>query len=251
MNRKIGIFDSGLGGLSILKELINVLPNEDYLFYEDSLHSPYGEKNDEELFRITSYIVEYLLKNNCKIIIIACNTATVSCLERLRDKYPNTIFVGTVPAIKIAYDCGYKDTLVLATPYTINSKKVDNLINTYKDYNQKITLISGRNLANLIDMGNTKKIKSLLSNILSSYQNTDSLVLGCTHYSLIKNEIKKILPNTILLDGCIGVVKEVKFQLEKHHLLNQSKERGKVIIENNKYANLVLMSYDFLKNKIN
>ena len=119
---KIGIFDSGLGGLSILKELISTLPNEDYLFYEDSINNPYGEKSDDELFSITSNIVEYLLENNCKIIVIACNTATTSCMKKLREKYKDTIFVGTVPAIKVAYDNNYKGTLVLATNYTINSK---------------------------------------------------------------------------------------------------------------------------------
>ena len=81
---KIGIFDSGLGGLSILKELLSILPNEDYLFYEDSINNPYGEKSDDELFSITSNIVEYLLENNCKIIVIACNTATTSCMKKLR-----------------------------------------------------------------------------------------------------------------------------------------------------------------------
>ena len=99
MNDKIGIFDSGLGGLSILKELLSILPNEDYLFYEDSINNPYGEKSDDELFEITSNIVEYLLKNNCKIIVIACNTATTSCMKKLKEQENNTICVGTVPAI--------------------------------------------------------------------------------------------------------------------------------------------------------
>ena len=133
MNKKIGVFDSGLGGLSILKELIKLLPNEDYLFYGDSINNPYGDKSDEELLTITSHVVDYLLDNDCKIIVIACNTATTSCLKKLREKYPNTIFVGTVPAIKIAYDNNYKNTLVLATPYTIKSKRVRELIHDYKN----------------------------------------------------------------------------------------------------------------------
>ena len=101
MNRKIGVFDSGLGGLSVLKELRKTLPNEDFLYYEDSIHVPYGEKSDEELLTITSHIVDYLLENDCKIIVIACNTATTSCMKALREKYPDVIFVGTVPAIKL------------------------------------------------------------------------------------------------------------------------------------------------------
>ena len=94
---KIGLFDSGLGGLSVLSEIMKLLPNEDYLFYEDSINNPYGDKTEEELFKITSNIVEYLLKENCKIIVIACNTATTMCIDKLREKYSNTIFVGTVP----------------------------------------------------------------------------------------------------------------------------------------------------------
>lgn len=246
MNKKIGIFDSGLGGLSILKELVSILPNEDYLFFEDSINNPYGEKSDEELLNITSNIVEYLLENNCKIIVIACNTATTSCMKKLREKYKDTIFVGTVPAIKVAYDNNYKNTLVLATPYTIKSERVSDLLDTYRHPNQKITLISGSNLAHLIEKGNKKEITSLLENILSSYKNADSLVLGCTHYSLIKNEIKKVLPNTLLLDGCIGVANEVKHQLIKYNLLNMSQSKGEIIIKNSKSKDLVNRSYDIL-----
>ena len=84
MKKKIGVFDSGLGGLSILKELVRIMPNEDYLFYEDSINNPYGEKSDVELLKITSKIVDYLLENDCKIIVIACNTATASCMKKLR-----------------------------------------------------------------------------------------------------------------------------------------------------------------------
>ena len=110
---KIGVFDSGLGGLSVLKEMMRVLPNEDFLFYEDSLNNPYGVKDEEELLEITSKIVDYLLDHDCKIIVIACNTATTCCMKALREKYPDTIFVGTVPAIKVAYDNNYKNTIIL------------------------------------------------------------------------------------------------------------------------------------------
>ena len=123
-NGYIGLFDSGLGGLSILKELMNTLPNEDYLFYEDSINNPYGVKSEEELLKITSNIVDYLLDRKCKIIVIACNTATTSCMKKLREKYPNTIFVGTVPAIKVAYDNNFKNVINLSTPYTCESKRV-------------------------------------------------------------------------------------------------------------------------------
>ena len=92
---KIGVFDSGIGGLTVLDSLKKVLPKEDYIFYADSIHNPYGEKTDEELRQITSEIVEYLKDRGCKIIVIACNTATTRCIDYLRDKYPDLIFIGT------------------------------------------------------------------------------------------------------------------------------------------------------------
>lgn len=160
-NQKIGIFDSGIGGLSILKELLKILPHEDYLFYEDSIHNPYGEKSEEELFDITSNIVDYFIGEDCKLIVIACNTATTSCMNKLREKYPNMIFVGTVPAIKVAYDNHYKDTILLATPYTIQSTRVEELLHDYQDINQKIYVVSGMNLANLIDNNDQEGINKL------------------------------------------------------------------------------------------
>lgn len=248
MNRKIGVFDSGLGGLSVLKELRQTLPNEDYLFYEDSIHVPYGEKSDEELLELTSHIVDYLLEHDCKIIVIACNTATTSCMKRLREKYPNTIFVGTVPAIKVAYDHHSKNTVILSTPYTTKSKRVQELIHDYHREDQKIMLVSGENLAGLIEENKHDEIMNVLNRILSPYKGVcDSVVLGCTHYSLIKEEIQSVLPNVSLLDGCVGISQEVKRQLESHSLLGDSKEYGTLEIVNTKNEELIKRSYEILE----
>lgn len=249
MNKKIGIFDSGLGGLSILKELLKVLPNEDYLFYEDSINNPYGEKSEEELLSITSKIVDYLLKEDCKIIVIACNTATTSCMKKLREKYPDTIFVGTVPAIKMAYDNNYKNTIVLSTPYTRNSKRVEELIDEYHNPNQNIINISGENLASLIEENKIEEIRILLNKILRPYKDCDSIVLGCTHYPLIKDEIKKVLPNTEILDGSNGVAREVKRQLETNSSLSNSKKRSNITIINTKDTSLIKRSVEILGGK--
>ena len=244
---KIGVFDSGLGGLSVLKEMMRVLPNEDFLFYEDSLNNPYGVKDEEELLEITSKIVDYLLDHDCKIIVIACNTATTCCMKALREKYPDTIFVGTVPAIKVAYDNNYKNTIILSTPYTTKSKRVEELLNDYTREDQIIINISGENLANLIELDKHDEIMKLLHRLLDDYKDkADSLVLGCTHYSLIKAEINEVLPNTVLLDGCLGVANEVKHQLEEHNLLENNS--GSLEIINSKSNDLIKRSYEILEN---
>ena len=247
MNGKIGVFDSGLGGLSVLKEIVKVLPNEDILYYEDSLNNPYGSKSESELLKVTSNIVKYLLENNCKIIVIACNTATTSCMKKLKELFPEVIFVGTVPAIKVAYDNNYKNTIILSTPYTNKSKRVEELIHDYKREDQNIINVSGENLANLVELDKKEEIKELLNSLLKQYDGVaDSVVLGCTHYSLIKSEIQEVLPDAVLLDGCLGVAKEVKHQLKDNKLLSDNLEKGEIFIENNKDNNLIDKSYDIL-----
>ena len=246
----IGIFDSGIGGISILSELIKIMPNEDYLFYEDSINNPYGNKTDEKLFGIACDIVDYLLENNCKIIVIACNTMTTSSMKKLREKYKNVIFVGTVPAIKVAHDRKMKRSILMATPYTISSSRVNELIHDYVSSDQSLELVSCENLANLIENNDIENIDLLLNKLLKHYDGVvDSVILGCTHYPLIKDRIEKILPNCSIIDGSAGVAKEVYNQLNINNLLS-TKEKGNVIIKNNKTKELVDRSYQILKDML-
>lgn len=224
MNQKIGVLDSGIGGTTVLKEIIKLLPNEEYVYYADTKNNPYGEKSEEELFNIVSKIVEFLInEKNCKMIVLACNTATTRCMKRLKKKYPNMLFVGTVPAIKVVTDHKFKNTLVLATPATIESERTKELIEVNKKGDQEITLISCKDLANAIERKDKAKIKSILLDLRKKTKDKkiDSIVLGCTHYSLIKKEIQSYFQDAILLDGAFGVAKEVKRQLTEHHLLNK------------------------------
>ena len=225
--QKIGVFDSGVGGLSILNELLKELPYEDFYYYGDSLNNPYGEKSDEELLKITSNIVEKLINKNCKLIVIACNTATTRCMKKLREIYSNVIFVGTVPAIKVACDKRFKNTLVMATPATIESERTYELIRENKRYAQNIYLLPCPGLANAIEQNDKEKIKRILQNDFKDYKDKeiDAIVLGCTHYPFIREEILEEMPNTVLIDGSIGVSKEVKRQLEEHGLLNDERVR--------------------------
>lgn len=223
MNKKIGVFDSGIGGTTTLKEIIKLLPHEDYIFYADSKNNPYGSKTKEELLNITSNIVDFLISKEVKIIVIACNTATTKCIKELREKYPNMIFVGTVPAIKVACDHNYNNTLVLATPGTISSDLTKELVDNNKKDNQNIYLLPCDNLANAIETGKEGKINSLLKEYLTPYKdkNIDAIVLGCTHYPLIKDKIQNYFKNAVILDGNIGVANRVKFLLEENNLLNK------------------------------
>ena len=235
-NNKIGMFDSGIGGLTVLKELRKILPNENYIYYADSKNNPYGEKSDSELMAIVTDIVDYLISKEVKIIVIACNTATTRCINRLRKMYPDMIFVGTEPAIKVACDKNYKNTLVMATPGTIKSERTHELVKLNKKRDQKITLLSCKGLADAIESGNKDNVNKVLHKLLDKYvdEDIDSIVLGCTHYPHAKKNIKELFPNAKLIDGNKGVSRQVKRQLESHNLLNNSTTRGKVKMIYNK-----------------
>ena len=233
MSNIVGIFDSGIGGLSVLRELEKILPNEDFYYYGDSLNNPYGEKSDEELFSITSGVVDYLVNKGCKLIVIACNTATTRCMKYLREKYKDVIFVGTVPAIKVACDRDFKNTLVMATPATIESERTMELIRDNIRKDQNIYLVACPGLANAIEDNDQEKIEAILKDTFREYKDKeiDSIVLGCTHYPFIKEDILKEMPGVILLDGSRGVAMEVKRQLENNGLLSDKLSR-KIVIYN-------------------
>ena len=144
-NNKIGIFDSGIGGVTVLREIIKVLPNEDIYYFSDSKNNPYGDKNDEEILEICNKIVEKLIEENCKAIVIACNTASAKAANKLREKYTNIPIIAIEPAYKMVYDFAYdKKTLVMATKGTIESEKFHKLYNKYNNHNTELLECVGR-----------------------------------------------------------------------------------------------------------
>ncbi len=222
MASKIGIFDSGIGGLTTLSEIKKLLPHEDYIYYADSKNNPYGSKSKKELEKITDKIVNYLIKRDVKTIVIACNTATTNCIDYLRNKYKDITFVGTEPAIKVACDKGYKNILVLATPTTISSERTQELVDNNKKEYENFYLVACDGLANAIENNDNKRIDILLNEILTPYKdkNIDAIVLGCTHYPLIRCKIQSFFKNATLIDGNIGVANRVKKIIENNNVSN-------------------------------
>ncbi len=205
---KIGVFDSGKGGFTVLSAIKESLPDAEYLYIADSKNCPYGEKNDQELREAISGVVECLIDWGADIIVIACNTATTRCIEYLREKYPNTPFVGIEPAIGTAIESGAKNILVMATPGTIESERTHELFSRKQAKNQGIKLLACPGLADAIEFDRDidGKLDELIGELPKDYE---VVVLGCTHYSLIKDRIQKYFPEASLLDGNRSVVKRV------------------------------------------
>ncbi len=222
MNKKgkIGVFDSGIGGVTVLREMIKVLPEENYSYYSDSKNNPYGDKTTEEVQILCNKIVQNFIKKDCKAIVIACNTASSKAVEFLRRKYPEMIFVAIEPAYKMIHDYAYdKETLVMATKGTIQSERFNVLLKKYD--NHKTFLLPCVGLADKIEKGNRKEIKECLQELLKDYKGrVENVVLGCTHYPLVQEEIQEILGPVQFFNGAFSLAKRLKNVLAEKQLLN-------------------------------
>ena len=167
--KKIGVFDSGIGGATVLTELVKVLPNEDYIYYSDSKNNPYGDKTQKEIIEICDNIVQFFIQKNCKAIVIACNTASAEAVTYLRKKYKTIPFIAIEQAYKMVYDYAYDEaTLVMATKGTIESEKFNLLYKKYNNHKTKLLPCIG--LADVIEDGNKEKQKEVLEKMLGQYR---------------------------------------------------------------------------------
>lgn len=226
-NQPIGIFDSGVGGLTVWKELVKSLPNESVIYYADSANCPYGPKNKETIISLTSKVVDFLISKDCKIIIVACNTATAAAIDFLRSKYPIP-FIGMEPAVKpAAQNSKTKSIAVLATEGTFNGKLYTETSRKYaKDVVLNIKV--GDQLVDIVEKGminvpsTESHIRSLIKPLID--KNIDHLVLGCTHYPFLTGVLEKVLPKYVkIINPTPAIVNQTKRVLGQFDLLNLQK----------------------------
>lgn len=211
----IGVFDSGIGGISVLRRLIEIMPDRDYIYYGDSINAPYGVRDKENVKALTVSHVDNLLSMGCKALCIACNTATSAAVAELRSTHPNIPLVGIEPAIKPAATASLNPkVLVMATPMTIRETKFQSLLSRFEN-NATIYQLPCPGLMEFIESGilSGPKLESFLKQLLWDYIDIDldAIVLGCTHYPFVSDTILSVINKPVTLyDGSLGTAKELK-----------------------------------------
>ena len=233
----IGFFDSGVGGLSVLREAINLMPNENYIYFGDSKNAPYGIREVEDVKKLTYKAVDFLLSKGAKAIVIACNTATSAAVAALRITYPDLPLVGIEPAVKPAVELNTnKKIIIMATPMTLKEKKFLRLIERFKDKAEIVSMPCAR----LVEFVEESRFDSdeLMQYLEDKYKNINkeeigAVVLGCTHFPFVRDKIQKVVGEGIpVIDGSLGTCKELRRRLKKADLLNDSNTKGEVTIIN-------------------
>ena len=253
MNTKedyIGVFDSGLGGISVLRHLRRVMPEEKFLYFGDSANAPYGTKTKEEVRALTFAAMERMLERGIKAFVVACNTATSAAIGELRAAYPEMIIIGIEPALKLAADRFPGGALgVMATPMTLRERKFAALMERYEG-SCRVCKLPAPGLVELVESGkaDSPEMDALLRNLFSQCpEKLDALVLGCTHYPFAENSLRRVLGDRIaLLDGGDGTARETKRRLEAAGLLRGG--RGEILIENSRGGTLLALSHALLEN---
>ena len=231
----IAVFDSGVGGISVLRELVKLMPGENYLYFGDSANAPYGSRTTEEVRQLSLAAAKKLTTEYpVKALVVACNTATAAAIKALRLRYPELMIIGIEPAVKLACDTFPGGTIgVMATPVTLNEGKLRRLLSRCDDHCQ-IVKLPAVGLVELVEAGkaNSPESEALLGDLLGPWAGKlDALVLGCTHYPFAAKTITNILgPDTVLLDGGVGTAIHTRHRLEEAGLLHEG--QGEVIFEN-------------------
>lgn len=248
-NRYIGIFDSGMGGLSVLGKAANTLKNESFIYFGDNAYAPYGIKSKNEIYKRVEFIVDYLLNKNIKALVIACNTASSVAAETLRKEYDIPI-IAMEPALKLAYDTCPKGTImVLATELTLKLNKFTQLMSKY---GSNAIPIPCPDLVTYVEnhQNNEEQIGNYIHKQIDAFdKKPDVIVLGCTHFVFIKDFIQSLYPESLVIDGNSGTVKQLERILIDSNItaVPHNKQKIKIISSKKDPQNLQLM-YSLLNN---
>ena len=244
-NRPIGVLDSGLGGISVLRELVKLMPGENFIYYGDSANAPYGTRIPEEVIDLTKKDVEFLLERGAKAIVVACNTATSVAIKELRAAYEEVLpVIGIEPALKPAVKAKeHSKVVVMATPMTLSQTKFNSMMHIYED-DANIIKMPCPGLVEYIESGVLEGpvLDAYLEKQFAPYDKAeiDAVVLGCTHYPLIREVIQKHLPGVFVYDGGFGTAKQTKRRLAERGLLSDRESGGKVEIFNSRNTEEIL-----------
>ena len=232
-NDYIAVFDSGVGGISVLRQLRKLMPAERFVYFGDTANAPYGSRTTEDVRRLTLAAAAKLqAEYPVKALVVACNTATAAAITQLRAAYPDLIVIGIEPALKLAADHFPGGRIgVMATQVTLREEKFDHLLHRF-DRECTVTKIPAPGLVELIETGrgDGPECEAFMRELLGPYAGQlDALVLGCTHYPFVQRTIARVLgPETILLHGGQGTARETKRRLEKAGLLRDGE--GEILI---------------------
>jgi len=233
MNQKehpIGVFDSGVGGISALQAMIRILPKEQFIYYGDTANAPYGTKETEEVIACVHQVTDHLISRGIKALVIACNTATGAAAYTLRKELTIPV-IGMEPALKPASELRKNgDILVLATPLTLHQEKFNQLM---EKYGEGAVRVPCTGLMELVEQENWNGAEEYLKEVFALYdlKKVDAVVLGCTHYVFLKDMIRKMLPEHIAItEGSDGTARQLKRVLARNHLLKEEGE-GRVELE--------------------
>lgn len=223
----IGILDSGVGGLTVWKEIVAALPHESTVYIGDSFNAPYGTKTQAEIIQLAKHMIRFLKEKQVKLIVVACNTITVSGIDRLREAFPDIPVVGTVPVVKMAAALTKKKKIgLLATGATGNSAYNQKLI---KDFaaDCEVVVVGTNILVPLIENNKKEELKKILPEILKPFREVgvDVVVLGCTHFPLIRKDIEVFLGEGVsVIDSGGAIARQVRRILTSNNALNSGEK---------------------------
>ena len=231
--RSIGFFDSGVGGISVLRQAVKEMPEESYIYYGDNANAPYGNKTPEEIHRLTMSAVRHLVSKDIKALVVACNTATSVAINEIRSELSIPV-ISMEPAIKPALENVYGKVLVMATAATLSQRRYLRLAEHLGQPERLINCPCER-LAELIEdhiRNNQDAIRAYLYNLLKEYRGTvDGVVLGCTHYVFVKDIIKELMNNIPVFDGNKGTIMHLKHVLIENGDKNPEGAEGQVVFD--------------------